>query len=158
MSLRPLQENCEASAAFKGLSVGHTNRRITRTDRCGEHRHQDETLVQKDKLYRNVKFDAQTISEADAALGPKNEYKRLVVGFADSEWSFDSFEEFLAAADKGRPTIWVSTSDGKRSLWANTYDRTTRVQVGGRARNEIESIFSIFEKNAERCQLPEEAK
>jgi predicted nucleotide-binding protein len=110
--------------------------------------------MQKTKSYENVRFDAQTFSEAEAALGPKNNYRTLDVSFADSQWSFDTFEEFLAAADKGSPGLLVSTSDGKRSLWLNTYDRLTTVQVGAPTRNEIESIFAVFEKNAERCRLP----
>lgn len=110
--------------------------------------------MQKAKTYRNVRFDAKVFSEVDTALGPKSRYSTLKVSFADSDWSFDTFPELLAAAEKGPVTLWGYSSNGKRSVWLVTGDTSTQVQVGAPTRNEIESIFSVFEKNAERCRLP----
>lgn len=113
--------------------------------------------MRKEKSYRNVAFDSKTLSEADTALGPKkNSYRTLEVKFSDATWSFDSFTEFLAAADQGPVVLSGQNSDGKRSLWLMSGERSTKVHVTAPTRNEIESIFSVFDKNAERCRLPVE--
>ena len=96
--------------------------------------------------------------EADTALGPKLTYAALDVRFPDSEqWSFNTFEEFLAAADRGEPYYSARTADGKRSLFTYADGRTSMVSASAHTRNEIESLFSVFEKNAERCRLPQES-
>lgn len=47
--------------------------------------------MQKEKPYPNIRFDPQTFSEADAALGEKNSYPVLTVTSAEWEsWSFDT--------------------------------------------------------------------
>lgn len=112
--------------------------------------------MQKEKTYRNVRFDSQTLSEADAALGAKNSYSRLKVTFSDSVWNFDTLEEFLAAADKGTPYLSAWTADRKRYVSVAAFRDSADVTVEAATRNEIESIFSVFDKNAERCRLPVE--
>ncbi len=138
------------------MSLGHRNRRIAQTAPFGAGRQQDETIVQEKKEYTNVRFDQNTLSEAAAALGSKNNYTMLDVKAGDSEWPFDTFAEFLAAAGQGRADFSARTSDGKRSLFLLTGRSETSVRVSAPTRSEIESIFSVFEKNAERCRLPEE--
>ncbi len=113
--------------------------------------------MQKKKRYRNVRFDPRTFSEADEALGAKLTYSTLDVSFPDSEqWSFDTFAEFLAASDQGDPFYSARTPDGKRYLFAYTDGSASLVTVSAPTRNEIESLFSVFEKNAERCRVPQE--
>jgi len=112
--------------------------------------------MKKSKPYKNVRFDAKTLSEAAAALGPKNKYYSLTVQLPDSEWNFDTLEEFLAAADQGSARLSAENPDGKRSLHVFPGFQKAEVSVAGPTRDEIESIFSVFDKHAERCRLPEE--
>ncbi len=126
------------------------------TDPLGADQQQDETFVKKEKYYPRVIFDSQTFFELDKALGQENKYSTLAVDFDDARWSYDTFAEFLAATDQGKATLSVTSSDGKRYVWAHSGELGTNVTVTAPTRSEIESIFSVFDKNSERCRVPEE--
>jgi predicted nucleotide-binding protein len=114
--------------------------------------------VKKEKAYRNVRFDAKTISDADTAFFPSNakrDYTTLSVKLSESEtWHFDTLAEFLAAADQGRPSYSAYAENYTRYLSLDVHINETEVTVKAPTRNEVESIFSVFEKNADRCRLP----
>lgn len=112
--------------------------------------------MEKQKTYRRVTFDTQTYFELDKALGDGNKYTALSVELDDALWSFDTFAEFLAATDQGGARISGNSSDGKRHVWTHTHQFGTQVSASAPTRSEIETIFSVFEKNSERCRLPEE--
>jgi hypothetical protein len=114
-------------------------------------------VVQKEKRYPRVKFSAKVISEADAFVASlsweKKQYMTLKVDLANNEeWDFDTLDEFLAAADQGLASYSMSSAD--RSMWVINFEFGARVSVRARKRDEIEKIFSIFEKYAPDCRLP----
>jgi predicted nucleotide-binding protein len=113
--------------------------------------------VQKRKSYHNVRFDLKTFTQADKTLGQNLTYISFEVRLSNSEtWDFDTFPEFLAAADRGRPSYHARTADSKRYLAVAAHTSDTIVAVNATNRDEIESIFSVFDQNAERCRLPEQ--
>jgi predicted nucleotide-binding protein len=119
--------------------------------------------VRKVKSYRCTKFDSQTIYAADKAFRAisttKTSYVSLDVELGDERWSFDTLEEFLAAADRGTSEFCTRSYDSKFSLMVTFYpgSRSSGVMATARTRGEVESLFAVFENNAERCRLPESA-
>ena len=78
--------------------------------------------MQKSKEYRNTKFDSATIAAAEQHLRSitpeKIKYTGLKVEFGGAEWSFDTLEEFLAAADQGEMHFYANSSDkSNRTLY-----------------------------------------
>jgi len=65
--------------------------------------------MEKSKSYRHVKFDSDTIGAADKVLRglvPDSDTKSISYSFLrvqadDATWSYDTLEEFLAAANLG---------------------------------------------------------
>jgi predicted nucleotide-binding protein len=112
--------------------------------------------MEKHTRYPNVRFDAKAFSEADTALGSDLKYISLTVKLSETEqWSYDTLQEFLAAADAGQPD-YQARREFERHLTVLTYDHATSVTVRAPTRSEIESISSVFDRNSERCRLPEE--
>ncbi len=116
--------------------------------------------MRKRKYYTRVRFDSKTISQADKLFGSlsskETNYSILAVELAGEErWNFDTLPEFLAAADSGLAYFTAVTSDYKRRLEVDGYERYSSVAVTGPTRDEIEQLFSVFETNAERCRIPE---
>lgn len=122
--------------------------------------------MKKSKRYRDIKFDAKAISAADSALASiastEREYSDLSVHSDGAAWSYDSFEEFLAAADNGRVTLLITSRDSKMCLEMlesrHTNDVETSVTVEAPKREQIEQVFSVFDNAAERCCLPNQAR
>jgi predicted nucleotide-binding protein len=113
--------------------------------------------VKLEKNYKNVRFDPQTFSEADLALGRKNDYRALTVKLGDCTWTYNTFAEFLATANQGTQTLYAISSNGKRNLIIFAREQSAGVEIEAPTRPEIESIISVFDKNAERCRpLPKE--
>ena len=116
--------------------------------------------MEKLKRYRRVRFDSKAISEAEKMFGSfssqETRFPTLAVEINEDEtWEFDTLPEFLAAADSGLPDFTVTTTDGKLRLTLRTafFGSTVRVQSG--KREQIEALHAVFEKNAERCRMPE---
>jgi hypothetical protein len=116
--------------------------------------------LQKKKTYRRVRFDAKTILAADAQpefAAPENrKYLSLNVDFGVDEWSFDTLSEFLAAtAESPKFAFYLVNKDFSVQLQVDYYSKATRVCAKAPAREQIERIFSLFERDVERCRLPE---
>lgn len=114
--------------------------------------------MQKERRYPRVNFSAKVLAEADAAVAGLSWEKRQfgslrVVLPEDEEWSFDTFEEFLAAADQGLLRYSMSSAD--RRLEVHNYQFGADVSVRGRTRDEIEKVFAIFDRYAPDCRLPD---
>jgi predicted nucleotide-binding protein len=115
--------------------------------------------MQKIKRYPKTKFDANTIAAADKVFrslpNKKIDYVTLEVDFENERWSFDSLPEFLAATESGPSTFHAVNSERSISLFVHEDGHdATRVSVGAPTREEIASVFSVFENNAERCRVP----
>ncbi len=119
--------------------------------------------MEKRKIYRAVRFDSKVISEADKVFGSlsskKMKYGVLGVDInPDERWTFDTISEFLAAADSGLPDMSTHTQDWDLNLVITTYSDRASISVTAPTRNDIETVFSVFEKNAERCRISESDK
>lgn len=111
------------------------------------------------RRYKNTNFDSKTLAaalEAFEALGSeKLQYLSLSVTVPGTSWNFDTLEEFLAAADRGRAGLHVMPLGRPERMLRVAGDiPDTLVSVAAPTRREIESIISIFDGNAERCRTP----
>jgi Predicted nucleotide-binding protein containing TIR-like domain len=111
--------------------------------------------LEKTKDYPRIKFDSKALSEAHEALksltSAKLRYIALSVDFEHVRWSFDKVDEFLAAADQGSVRFIVFDN----GITIGVTIRGNEVSVRAPTREKIEAIFSVFEKNVERCRLPD---
>lgn len=120
--------------------------------------------MQKAKTYRDVKFDAVALAEAERKLasvvGQNLKYQMLRVRYkGDEEWDFDTIGEFLAAASQGKTFCQISGKDPGFWLTA-ACDRDSRIILSvppgtANGRDKIEEVFSVFEKHSERCRIQE---
>ena len=104
--------------------------------------------MRKTKTYTRTRFDAEVLREAANALiriyGSDNEpanYLRLAVEHPDSEWQYDSLEEFLAdyRVHRSDAMLHLSVAKGSLMLWVRSSH--TRVSVAATARPNVESVF-----------------
>jgi predicted nucleotide-binding protein len=118
--------------------------------------------MQKTKTYASVRFTAEVTRDATNALiriyGSESEpakYLTLSVVHPDSEWQYDSLEEFLAdyRIHRSDATLHLSVGKGRLALWAR--QGSARVNVEGVTRPDVESVFAVFEAARERCAIPE---
>ena len=120
--------------------------------------------MKKTKPYPDVLFDSKTISDAERALRsliPDNMKLHptiMTVDMDDAQWSFNTFEEFLAATDGGSSFIYIQSDQSKFALSVSKYEdeEYTVVNITAPSREEIESLSSIFENNKERCRIESE--
>jgi hypothetical protein len=112
-------------------------------------------------MYRDVLFDSKSISDAERALRSllPNDANILptimTVEMDDAQWSYNTFEEFLAAADRGSAVVYLSGDNSKFVLRVNKEEDVgyTVVEITAPKREEIESVFSVFEGSIERCRM-----
>jgi len=115
--------------------------------------------VEKIRRFRNVSFDSKTFLKAhevvNSLASSKINYGALSVQTAkDEEWRYNSFEEFLAAADQGVATFELRADKDLR-LYFNSLGPFSMLSVSAPSREQIERITSVFEADAERCRVPE---
>jgi predicted nucleotide-binding protein len=127
--------------------------------------------MEKNKTYWRVKFDAKTLVAAKKQLesfAEKFRHPTLQTKVGDVIWSFDTFDEFLAAIDQQEhPNVFVhltgsvagNEKSGEVSLTSNSlFESANTVTVRAPTREVIESIFAVFDNNVETCRLPEASK
>jgi predicted nucleotide-binding protein len=119
--------------------------------------------LEKSKRYARTKFDSKTLAAAEQQLhsisSTKIKYLALQVSLGDGLWSFNTFEEFLAAADQGSIYFYATSYESKVGLSVSTSEaESSLVGITAPTRDKIESLVAIFEKEAERCRLPEPEK
>ena len=115
--------------------------------------------MEKIRRFRNVSFDSKTFLKAHEVVislaSSKIDYGALSVQTAkDEEWRYNSFEEFLAAADQGVATFELRADKDLR-LYFNVLGPFSMLSVSAPSREQIERITSVFEVDAERCRVPE---
>jgi predicted nucleotide-binding protein len=118
--------------------------------------------MRKHKTYPMVRLDSTAFSEVDKCLpsGEKDNKKHSSLGVdfgQPGKWYFDTLAEFLAAADEGEPYYMARASEAEISIYS--HPSSTRVEVTAQTRDQIEQIFSVVEKHADRCRIlePDEA-
>jgi len=135
--------------------------------------------MRKRKDYKRIHFPAETIKEAhemfvalsDELGDEKIEYGSLAVETGDSEWNFDSFDEFIAEyriSENGK-RLSVRRSGTVDGIWKiyeldvsfvdlSPYGSKTSVAIFAPTRDAIHGIFDVFEKNAKASYMPEPEK
>jgi predicted nucleotide-binding protein len=116
--------------------------------------------VKKEKEYTDTRFSAEVLKEAIAAtkeiavsaeldLSPP----LLTVDHDDSNWSYDTIEEFLADFRRFKGYAYCSIYGRNLELSVKFTPRITTVSMKARQRAEIEAIFDIFEKHVTESKL-----
>lgn len=117
--------------------------------------------MQKMKTYNEVRFSAETLKNAEIVLRTlaKNnhiniDHHAFKVEHDDSEWKYDSPEEFFAdyRKYKGHANFYVYGIG--YDLNVIVFPRSAIVIVNAPTRGTIESVFNEFEKNYEKDHLP----
>lgn len=123
--------------------------------------------MEKSKNYHRIKFSPEVISKAYEVLlsivsekGKSVKTTELSVKFANESWGYDSEEEFYSDCGKDCEKFRFAKYAGENYLNIEYYAAIARssVTVDGENRTEIEKIFEVFEKNADKCNLPEPPK
>jgi predicted nucleotide-binding protein len=111
--------------------------------------------MQKEKLYANTRFGAEVLREAVdallrlAILEPKEEVRMLLsVEHDDSEWTYDSLEEFLADYRRFSGFAYLTMYAKHFELRCVTRKSSVTVVVKAKNRADIEKIFNVFERHA----------
>jgi hypothetical protein len=130
--------------------------------------------MKKSKTYYHVKFPPEVICEAAEILFEFLEekqqknflYSRELQITRTESWIYDTDEEFFADYRKGHDTSyyskWISDfdftiyyDDTVYQIGSKTYfGKESRISVKASSRQQIEAVFEIFEKGAERYKLP----
>jgi len=102
------------------------------------------------------------LSSADTSFrsllpeGEKTHYLTLDVHREnEGTWSYDTVEEFFAAADQGFSDYLATNIKANFRLSVRTDTFGNAVSVMAPNRDQIEEIFSVFESNLERCRRPD---
>jgi Predicted nucleotide-binding protein containing TIR-like domain len=118
--------------------------------------------MEKSKSYEYTRFSADVVREAISVFRAKtNKGKpawsvRMSAVVGDSEWHYDSLEEFFADYRKahGAATYIENTETGSVFLRLYAYDHATTADVAAPDRESIETVFEIFERHAASSRLP----
>lgn len=117
--------------------------------------------MEKTKEYQRIVFTADVLRSAInkivtvAKIKPSElRYLTLKVEHDDSDWEYDSFDEFLADYRKFKwgASLHVIAGDCTLVVWKRR--DLTRINVRADSRSSIESIFEVFESTQESCRLP----
>lgn len=123
--------------------------------------------MEKTKKYLRTRFAADVIREALDVfltvfdLEVEQLFKHLSVSDGPVEWGHDSIEEFLSdyRLSDGYSRFRVDAKGGGARLGLSRFvNGNTSVEVMGESRQEIETIFEVFEKHAEISKLPDPPK
>ncbi|MEW9570184.1 TIR domain-containing protein [Rhodanobacter sp. Si-c] len=118
--------------------------------------------MQKAKTYTHTRFAAEVIREATVELvrlyGNEKitaNYVNLSVEHDESEWKYDSLEEFLAdyRIYHNDATLHLIVGIGALIVWTKRAQARVNVQADSRAR--VESVFAVFEAARERSRIPD---
>jgi hypothetical protein len=118
--------------------------------------------MEKAKNYEYTRFSADVVREAIEVFRAKTNQGKpawsvkmsAVVG--DSEWHYDSLEEFFADYRKTHGKATYMEHNGSHSVGLRLYafDERTSAEVAAPDRDSIEAVFEIFERHAVSSRLP----
>lgn len=118
--------------------------------------------MEKGKQFEEVRFSPEVLREARDQLltyldedAKKYLHTSLQIRLPGGEkWSHDNEEEFFADYRLDHNSSIYRFSTSEYSIEIHYYSRSTEVSVTAPLRQQIESIFEIFEKHAEQCKMP----
>lgn len=118
--------------------------------------------MEKTKIYTLTRFPADVVYDATLGLirlygsetsPPK--YIQLRVQHADSEWSYDTIQEFIADYRVHQHDATLQLVVGDAKLWLMVSRKEAWVNVKADTRADVETIFSIFEAARDRSRIPD---
>lgn len=113
--------------------------------------------MQKTKTYDYIRFTPEILSKAVEHLtklaDDEVKYLTLSVQHNDSEWKYDSIIEFLADYRNYQRGAMLHLYGEFFSLNIFATADYTQIAVQGETRENVESIFSIFEAACESCKI-----
>jgi predicted nucleotide-binding protein len=117
--------------------------------------------MKKRKKYPDTRFTAEVLKEAivatrEVAAREKADLSStaLSVEHDDSDWHYDTIEEFLPDFRKYRGSAHLSIYGGGVDLDVSCDRRNTIISMKAHQRVNIEAVFEVFEKNSETSRLP----
>lgn len=122
-------------------------------------------MLEKSKTYYDVRFSADTLREAiqvfrtktDGGDDESKEVLSMSVKIDDSEWKYDSEDEFFADYRKSASKALFRQStpgDEPNFTFYVVTDTTTIVTISAPNRGDIEAVFEIFERDLDASRLP----
>ena len=122
--------------------------------------------MRKDKRFDRVRFPPEVLAQAREKLGSILQGKKIPfliedrrVSLVDGEtWHHDSNEEFYSDLRRPYTNAKFHVSTDHYGLEVTVYWENTEVDVRAPSRQEISSLFEIFEEAAPGCRLPEPEK
>jgi hypothetical protein len=117
--------------------------------------------MRKQKLYKYIRFAPEVIVQADARIREiaskakqSLDFAELSVEHDDSNWRYDSVEEFFADYRKYKNESYLYLSGGPFVLVMSIQSTSVNISVQAQARADIESVFSIFEAAQDSSRIP----
>lgn len=113
--------------------------------------------MKKRKIYYNTKFSGDIIKSAYDLFKIKANVKKaladmFLLEFEDEEWTYDSFDEFLADYSKAKSFVFAHI-EGNSLIIKGSKNNKIDLAVDFSNRADIESIFQIFEANLETSKI-----
>jgi predicted nucleotide-binding protein len=116
--------------------------------------------MEKQKNYQTTFFKPQVIKQAfHRLLGLSNEEKSygeptMEISNAHGSWRFDNLEEFLSEYKPDVARAYFDHIVGKHRLIVMFWPHSSTVTVRATSREEIETIFNIFEEQVADSKIP----
>jgi predicted nucleotide-binding protein len=118
--------------------------------------------MKKSTCWYGVHFDVAALRTVEKKFrevlskgGTKPTQPHLQMKRPEETWSFDTLEEFYAAAHESLPSIQWSSENLKYMLSLTATERgNTLFDVSAPTRDEIDAVFAALEEHKLRCHIP----
>lgn len=121
--------------------------------------------MKKQKTFNEMRFCAEVIQELisvcmEIKFEKESEIKfnSLEVQNQDSKWTYDTTEEFIADYRRYEGEALIDFNNNDLSVHIQVYPRYTYAVVKAPTRVIIETVYDVFEKNADTSHLPPEER
>src|SRR5688572_12945702 len=118
--------------------------------------------MKKSKQYYYTRFPVEVLREAIELFRAKTNqgkpahFATINLKVGESEWGYDSSDEFFADYRKATGGVFYheNSGDGTVALHFQTFEDGATVSVGALDRGAIEAVFEVFERNIAISRLP----
>ena len=121
--------------------------------------------MKKEKTYHETRFSADVLSEAEKIFQNlsednegKEQYCKFTIDKREARWTYDSLQEFLAEYRTSTGDAYFIIHNSVIDITLSIRDRSATLSVSAPSRDEIETIFELFEKNLDACSLKTQPK
>jgi predicted nucleotide-binding protein len=111
--------------------------------------------------FKRIHFAAEVVRKAAARLFssdlPEKDVSGLMtVTLEESQWTYDTEDEFFSDYQASSGNAYFSKSHKDRSLEVHRFRRNTDVRVEAPERSIIQAVFNVFEDSVEQSRLPDD--